>query len=177
MTTRNKTISAVLAAVIAATSLGAYAATTSGTSAKTAAFEQAAVSAEQAVRAAAQKVPGRATEVDFKHKNGQSYYEVEIVSGNQKHEIRVDANNGQVLDSKVEQDDEKEATPNAAISIEQAIAAAQSKTGGKVKEAELENENGQAVYKVETVSGTQEHDVIINAADGQVISAQLDQEG
>ena len=177
MTTRNKTISAVLAAVIAATSLGAYAATTSGKSAKTAAFEQAAVTAEQAVRSAAQKVPGQATEVDFKHKNGQSYYEVEIVSGNQKHEIRVDANNGQVLDSKVEQDDEKEATPNAAISIEQAIAAAQSKTGGKVKEAELENENGQAVYKVETVSGTQEHDVIINAADGQVISAQLDQEG
>ncbi len=176
MTTRNKTLSAVLAAVIAATSLGAYAATTSGTSAKTAAFEQAAVSAEQAVRAAAQKVPGQATEVDFKHKNGQSYYEVEIVSGNQKHEVRVDANNGQVLDSKVEQDDEKEATPNAAISIEQAIAAAQSKTGGKVKEAELENENGQAVYKVETVSGTQEHDVIINAANGQVISAQLDQD-
>ena len=176
MTTRNKTLSAVLAAVIAATSLGAYAATTSGTSAKTAAFEQAAVSAEQAVRAAAQKVPGQATEVDFKHKNGQSYYEVEIVSGNQKPEVRVDANNGQVLDSKVEQDDEKEATPNAAISIEQAIAAAQSKTGGKVKEAELENENGQAVYKVETVSGTQEHDVIINAANGQVISAQLDQD-
>ncbi|WP_373745871.1 PepSY domain-containing protein [Neisseria dentiae] len=176
MTTRNKTLSAVLAAVIAATSLGAYAATGGGKSTKAAAFEQAAVSAGQAVQAASQKVQGRATAVDFKHKNGQSHYQVEIVSGNQKHEVRVDANSGQVLDSKAEQNRKQETIPNAAISIEQAIAAAQSKNGGKAKDAELDNENGQAVYKVETVSGTQKHDVVVNAGNGQVISAQPDQE-
>ena len=176
MTTRNKTIAAVLTAVIAATSLGAYAATGSGKNDQAAAFAQATVSAEQAVQAASQKVQGRATEVAFKHKSGQSYYKVKLVAGNQKHEVRVDANNGQVLDSKVEQDNEKENAPNATFSIEQAIAAAQSKTGGKVKEAELDNENGQAVYKVETVSGTQKHDVKVDAANGQVIFDQLDQE-
>jgi uncharacterized membrane protein YkoI len=62
----------------------------------------------------------------------------------------------------------------ARISLAQAIAIAEQKTGGKASHAELENEKGALVYDVEVTDGTKTTDVKVDAADGRVVSAQPD---
>ncbi|MCP2041753.1 putative membrane protein YkoI [Neisseria sp. HSC-16F19] len=173
MNIRNKTIAATVAAMLAAASLGAAAAGTQAYPTKLAAFEQAPVSAAQAVRAATAQVPGRATEVDFEHKNGQSYYTVEVKAGGQEHDIRVDAVSGQVIGSKVDYDDDQhKAKP--AISLERAMEIALAKTGGKVKDAGLDHKRGRAVYEVETVVGGQKYEVKVDGSSGQVLSSRIE---
>ena len=63
----------------------------------------------------------------------------------------------------------------AKISLTQAIAAAEGHVQGKAIRAELENENGTAVYGVEVASGTQTTDVKVDVNDGKILSAQADQ--
>ncbi len=175
MDIRKKTTIVVLAATIATASIGAYAAK-SGTSGKVEAFQNSRVTATQAIGVATRKVTGQASEVDFKYKNGKSYYEVEVVSGSQKHEIQVDAVTGTILNTKVEAGKDKDkAKPQVAISLQQAISAAEAKTKGKAQEADLKNKDGQIYYKVETITGTQKHDVKVDANNGQILAVQANQ--
>ncbi len=170
MSNRKITFTALIATIAMAASAGTYAASNPD---KTAAFGQSRINASQAVAAAVAKVGGNATEVDFKHKNGQSYYEVEVVASGQKHEVKVDAASGKVINSKVENDKDSDAVkPAARVSLQQAIATAESKTGGRVKEADLKNKNGQTYYELETLNGNQKQEVKVDAASGQVLSAQ-----
>ncbi|HYL91383.1 MAG TPA: PepSY domain-containing protein [Burkholderiales bacterium] len=62
----------------------------------------------------------------------------------------------------------------AKISLGQAIASAEQHAKGRAVRAELENENGTAVYGVEVVDGTKATDVKVDARDGKVLSAQAD---
>lgn len=62
----------------------------------------------------------------------------------------------------------------ARVGITQAIAAAEHHAGGKAVRAELENENGAAVYAVEVVDGTNSTDVKVDAGDGRILSAQAE---
>jgi uncharacterized iron-regulated membrane protein len=64
--------------------------------------------------------------------------------------------------------------PQAKISLTQAIAAAEGQVPGKAVRAELENENGTAVYGVEVSSGAQATDVKVDANSGKILSAQAD---
>jgi len=117
-------------------------------------------------------------EVFQKIKNGSSYFEVDVIAGNQKHEVKIDAASGQVLGSKAENDSDGDSAQlqQAGVSLRQAVSAAVAKTGGVAKEAEWENENGQSYYKVETIANGQEYDVKIDAQNGSVISAQIDKD-
>ena len=173
MNIRNKTIAATVASMLAAASLGAAAAGTQAYPTKQAAFEQTPISAAQAVRTATAKVPGWVTKVDFEHKNGQSYYTVEVKVGGHEHDIGVDAISGQVIGSKVEYDDDQhKAKP--AISLERAMEIALAKTGGKVKEASLDHKRGRAVYEVGTVVGGQKYEVKVDGSSGRVLSSRID---
>jgi uncharacterized membrane protein YkoI len=62
----------------------------------------------------------------------------------------------------------------AKITLSQAIASAERHTGGRAVHARIENENGSAVYGVETVQGSTATDVKVDAGDGHVLSAQAD---
>lgn len=62
----------------------------------------------------------------------------------------------------------------AKISFTQAIAAAEQHAKGRAVRAELENENGAAVYGVEVLDGAKAVDVKIDARDGKVLSVQDD---
>lgn len=176
---KSNKFTALTAAVVLATATAAAVAATGTLSAKDSALQQSRVSAAQAVDIAVQKAGGVAESVDFKHKNGNSYFEVDVISGTQKHELKIDAASGQVLESKAENDNDSDSAqlPQAAVSLNQAIGAAVQKTGGVAKEAEWENENGQTYYKVETVANGQEYDVKIDAQNGSVMSAQIDKDG
>ena len=171
MLKRNKKsiISTIVATALLATAgAGAYAAgVVPGT--KQAAFAQAKVSAAQAVDYAAAKAKGQPVEVDFRHKNGRSYYKVEIADGTAQQEVYVSADNGSIIDSRPDYDSKpRRPVPNVAVS------AAEAKTGGKAKDAELKYKRDLPVYEVETVNGVQKHEVRVDAASGQVLSSQLD---
>ena len=177
MTSTKKMFTAIIAAAVLATT-GAVAATNGMTSTKAAQFAQAKVSTSQAIDAAERKVGGHASEVDFKHKNGSSYYKVEVLANQQKHEVKIDANSGQVLSSEVETEQDSDHVKNAtppAISLKQAIAAAEAKTGGRAKEADLERKNDQVYYDVEVlVNNGQKQKVKVDAANGAVLSVKVE---
>lgn len=63
----------------------------------------------------------------------------------------------------------------AKISLTRAIAAAEGHVQGKAVRAELEDENGTAVYGVEVTSGAQTTDVKVDINNGKILSAQADQ--
>ena len=63
----------------------------------------------------------------------------------------------------------------ARISLVQAVTTAEQHSGGRASRAELENENGRLVYGVEVSDNTKTTDVKVDATDGSVVSAQVDQ--
>ena len=69
---------------------------------------RAAISKERAVSIAERQVKGgRATDVDFERDDGRSYYEIDVRGSNKRtYEIKVDANSGKVISSKVDDDDD-----------------------------------------------------------------------
>ncbi len=63
----------------------------------------------------------------------------------------------------------------AKVSLTQAIAVAEQRTGGKASKAEYEKTQGGWVYDVEVVNGTDVSDVRVDANAGTVISSVADQ--
>ncbi len=182
MSKSKKVLSALLASAVLLGGASAYASSHPEKQAafEQAAFEQAAISAAQAVQTATDKVAGKATEVDFKFKNGSSYYKVDVLRDNQgnaeKHEVVVDAKTGEVLADNVETKSHKKDKPyaEAKISLEQAIDIATQKTGGKVKEANLEAKKGASRYEVESIKDGKKYKTIVDAGSGEVISSGVD---
>ena len=175
MKTNIKLFAAAFTALALGTaSLGAYSADFTPNR-KHAALVQSKISAAQAIDYALAKAKGQAVDVDFRHKHGQSYYKVEIMDGSEQTEVFVDANNGSILDSRPDYDSKpRRPVPQTGISLKQAIAAAEAKTGGRAKDAELKYKRDLPVYKVETVKDMRKYEVRVNAADGQVLSLHLD---
>lgn len=177
MLKNKKVLSTLLASVILIGGASAYA---SNDSDKQAAFEQATVSAMQAVQTATAKVAGKATDVDFKFKNGSSIYKVDVIQDNQgngeKHEIVVDAKTGEILADNVKDKHHKKnkVQPELKLSLEQAIDIALQKAGGKVKEAELDREHDTMHYKIESIKEGKTYKTVIDANSGNVIQSGID---
>lgn len=66
------------------------------------------------------------------------------------------------------------AISSAKIDLSQAVTAAEQHVGGKASRAEYERHNGQWVFDVEVVKGTEVMDVKVNAGNGKVIEATAD---
>lgn len=172
MTLRNQT-AILFATLMAAAGLQAHA---GGHAAAAESLAQARISAADAVRAATAHVQGRATDVDFEHGHGQHHYKVEVKAGGQEYEIRIDAANGRVIDSRAEPDDDhRKARAQPAVTLERALAVALARTGGQVKDAGLDYTHGRPVYEVETVAKGQKYEVKVDGQSGKVISSRMDQ--
>lgn len=173
MTMLKKTVIGLLTASIMTASLGAYASNHQAT--EMTAFQQSSVTATDAIKTATAKFANSyASEIDFKDKNGQLYYSVEVIADNQKNKVNVDAKTGQILTSKVEKESDKEkkdeVKPKTAITLEQAIATVEIQSKGKVKEADLKTKNGQSYYKVETLVGSKLETTKVDATSGKIIT-------
>ena len=168
---RNSTLTALIAAAVLGTAtLGVQAGER-----ENAAFAQSKITAAQAVDKAVAKIGGQAVEVNFDLKRGRSIYKVEVQNGGKEYDVYVDAASGEVVDSREDYKNNPNKTrPAVRTTLKQAIAAAEAKTGGRAKEADLKYKSGTPVYKVETVSGTQKHKVRVDAQSGQVLSAHID---
>lgn len=163
--TNKKLLSVLLAGTIAASaSLGVFA-KDKNSAEKITAFENS-ITATQAIQSATAQNDGQVNEVDFKFKNGESFYLVGTVKNGQETEIKVDSKTGQVIESKA---DGAKTLPSVAISITDAIAKAEAQTQGKAKDAELKTKNNQTFYVVETIAQGQKHKVKIDANSGDIL--------
>ncbi|EGV36882.1 PepSY domain-containing protein [Neisseria weaveri] len=66
--------------------------------------------------------------------------------------------------------------PNVAVKPVQAIEAAKKQFGGYATNLDLKNKYGSVVYKIELRNGNQEHDVVIDAQSGKVLSHRVENE-
>ncbi len=142
------------------------------------------ISANQAVDLALKQVSGQAVSVDFEHKLGDvgeisgaagKRYEVDIISANgEKHEVGIDADSGQMLYNKTKTSKRIYQAPT--VSLQQAIQTAQTKTGGMVKDAELDHEDGVLHYEIKTVAQNgAKQKVWIDSTTGQIVPMQKHQ--
>jgi len=136
-----------------------------------------AVSLPQAIALALQAAPGQALEAELESDKTSTapFYAVEILTtGGLKSEIRVDANSGQTAlhKSKPAKDKYRNRLNAAALSLEQAIAAASAHTAGQVLAAELDSHWGRSSYEVKILreDGAVQK-LAIDAADGAVLRA------
>lgn len=145
------------------------------------AMEKAKISLTEAIRTAEKAGNGQATSAEYVFKNGNpAYYEVKVLrnDGQKLTQYELDANTGRVK----EVSDEKfeklftrikpTAIQNAPTSLTRAISTAETRAGGKAKEATVNRDGDQLQYDVKVVKmdGTSEK-LKINGSDGKVASA------
>ncbi|MFT0546431.1 PepSY domain-containing protein [Allopusillimonas ginsengisoli] len=103
------TKTALVAAILASASVAGYAATTANSAENDAsAIGNAKISLIQAITAAEQHVNGKAVQAEYEQTKTGWAYDVEVASGTNVFDVRVDADKGTVLSStqdKVDQDD------------------------------------------------------------------------
>lgn len=140
------------------------------------AFGKAQITAAQALSAAQAKVGAnaKATEIDFEHSTyGKDYFQVTLFTNGQKHEVDVDANNGDILGVESKAPKKVKVSPTAEtapkVTLVQAMETAVAKTGGKVTEADFNHKHGNTFYKVETLANGQQFIVAVDANSGQII--------
>ncbi len=114
---------------------------------------------------------------DLDNENGRPVYEVEFVSGGIEYEYKLDAATGAVLKADNEaagMDVSKLIGKNKAQDA--AIAHAGVTPDAGTLKADLDNENGKAVYEVEFVSGGIEYEYKLDATTGAVLKAEKDKQ-
>jgi uncharacterized membrane protein YkoI len=153
------------------------------------------LSEEEAIQIATAKFPGTtSTSVDLEEEDGRAVYEINLSNG---YEVEVDGNSGQVLETEASDDNSDDGTsdrnddrdddnevasdagtiddgadllPQASITLEQAITAAQAAADGPVGEVDLEYAGDRLVFNIDIGN----HDVKVNATDGSVVSVDDD---
>lgn len=137
---------------------------------------QAAITSKDALNIAEKNFLGSSViDIEIDIKNGMTFYKIESFKDSIKQEIKIDANNGQIV--KMENKNKKHILPievvdfsKFALSIDEAVAKAQAiEAGWSLDEAELDNKNGVWIYKVELKRDRSEKKVIINAQTGGII--------
>lgn len=141
---------------------------------------QAKVSLDQAMQIAKQKAQGDIISAEFDDEKGGKY-EVEITDGQNSHEVKINANTGEVIKVKQETLDKEDlaeysAYRQAKVPLTQAMQTASQTVGGQVVGGEFSLEKGKALYEIEVVKANQVYDVEVDANTGSILSSQLDTE-
>lgn len=144
-------------------------------------MDQAKVSLTEAIRIAESKGNGQATSAEYELKSGNpAYYEVKVLSNDGQKLTRYELSPStgkvkEVSDEKFEKFFTRlkpTAIQNAPTSLTRAITTAETRAGGKAREAEIDRGGDQLIYSVEVVrlDGTSEK-LKINGSDGKVAAA------
>lgn len=163
-----------------ATAMPAFADDEQGDAMEFGALMNAKISTIDAVANAEKRSGGRATKVELEKEKGAYLFEVETVSKGKVARTLIDPATGKTVQVKDEgalekffdrdeQDDLKKlnAVPTT---LSAAIAAGEKNVGGKAVEAKLDDDEDSAVFRVEVVKNNLIHLVMINGADGKVLS-------
>jgi uncharacterized membrane protein YkoI len=170
----------VLAAVSSLLAMGAAQASDSARH-EAQSLEKAKISMTEAIRIAEKQGNGQATSAEYEFKNGNAaYYEIKVLrnDGQKLTKYELSPSTGtvkEVSDEKFEKlftRIKPVAIQNAPTSLTRAITTAETRAGGKAKEAEVNRDGDQLQYKIEVVKldGTSEK-LQINGSDGKVASA------
>ena len=142
------------------------------------------LSEDDAVQIAAAEFPdAEVVYVERDHDDGAPVYELTLSNG---YELEIDGNSGAILETERDDDDDDDRDddwnesgrlddgdallPDAAISVDAAVSAAQGAAEGRVGEVELERYRGELVFVVEIGR----HDVVVDALTGEVLSTEID---
>jgi uncharacterized membrane protein YkoI len=169
--------------LLAASSLLAFGAAQASDSARheAQAMEKAKISLTEAIRMAEKQGNGQAISAEYEFKNGDpAYYEVKVLrdDGQKLTEYQLDPNTGKVKEVKDEKFEKlftrikPTAIQNAPTSLTRAITTAETRAGGKAKEAEVNRDGDQLQYEVKVVKLDGGSETLkINGSDGKVASA------
>jgi len=145
------------------------------------AMEKAKISLTQAIHMAERQGNGQAISAEYEFKNGDpAYYEVKVLrdDGQKLTEYQLDPNTGKVKEVKDEKFEKlftrikPTAIQNAPTSLTRAITTAETRSGGKAKEAEVNRDGDQLQYEVKVVKLDGGSETLkINGSDGKVASA------
>jgi uncharacterized membrane protein YkoI len=145
------------------------------------AMEKAKISLTEAIHMAERQGNGQAISAEYEFKNGDpAYYEVKVLrdDGRKLTEYQLDPNTGKVKEVKDEKFEKlftrikPTAIQNAPTSLTRAITTAETRAGGKAKEAEVNRDGDQLQYEVKVVKLDGSSETLkINGADGKVASA------
>ena len=139
-----------------------------------AAVTTAPVSLTQAIDTAEAETRGRALEAEAEAEHGQVLYEISTLVAGEVHEVTIDPQTGTILKTEIEAAEAGEVPPDGSMEIAVAIAAAEAAGSGTAIEAEFEIEDGMAVYEVEVAGNDTVVEVTVDAATGDVLSIETD---
>ncbi|MFF4361636.1 PepSY domain-containing protein [Streptomyces sp. NPDC001604] len=136
---------------------------------------------KQAADAARKSVAGTVTSVELEGQQGKAVWKVDIVSDKGvEHEVTVNAADGKVTGSKVDQDDDRDGAASLAKSartgLGQAVDGVLAKVPGTATSAELDGDNGRtAAWHIDVIDakGT-DHEVAVDARSGKVTATHTD---
>ena len=135
---------------------------------------------------------GKITEISLKDKKfkGQNndttktpVFKVDVIDGNVKKEFKIDANSGEIKETKERQmsDNDKDkvlANENPTLSLEDATKKALEKySNGKIKEVELEKRTDEIVYEIDIIDDTTFHKLTLDANSGEILNDTTKQKG
>src|SRR5690625_3712507 len=137
------------------------------------------IDSNRAIEIAKGDFAGQVTELELDEDDGRLIYEIELRTGTEKAEIEIDAYTGEILVIEIENDNSnkykfKSQDDQTVIGAEEAITIAKNKFDGRVKELQLDKEDGRLIYEVELISGNKEAELEINAYTGEIISIEID---
>lgn len=124
----------------------------------------------QALSTAADAVSGTPYEID--DEDGDQVWEVDVMVGERTHEVKVSRDGRSVVEQEEDDADAEDVRrlQGAGLSLAQAIERALNEVPGTLDDAELDDDNDVAVWKVEIDTPEQQDiEVLINVADGQVV--------
>lgn len=162
-------IASGIAIAVAATGQAQSDAATTEEQGEIASARAATFSAAQAVGVAEQRTGGRAIEVGLSREQGMQVWEVKTQAGTKLVDTYIDMRTGAVVGSDAE-GAARAALPSERITLAAALGKAESETGGRILEAERENEDGVIVYGIEVVTATGVREVNIDAAQGRLMA-------
>ncbi|WP_051833653.1 PepSY domain-containing protein [Streptomyces sp. NRRL S-646] len=136
---------------------------------------------KQAADTARKSVAGTVTSVELEGQQGKAVWKVDIVTDEGvEHEVTVDAADGKLSGSTIDQDDDRAGddalAESARVDLGQAVDAALSKVPGTATSAELDDGNARtAAWHVDVADANGAgHEVTVDARSGKVTAAHTD---
>jgi uncharacterized membrane protein YkoI len=137
----------------------------------------------RAVAAAERALPGHALEAELESRRGRLMYEIELLSGDQLHEVLIDARSGRTIAKdriRAESlwrkwfDSDWGTTVKSAGRLAPRLAALERQANGKVREVGFDVERGVPVYEVEIAGSAGITEVHIDARTGKRLTMEFD---
>lgn len=148
------------------------------------------ISASEAKKIALKQLDGEIIGFEYDGDDRTPHYEIDIVKGNEKIEVEINAGTGKAVVTerenirtvKTENTAKTEETVKATdstnnssvITEKQAIEIAKAKASGKVTDLELDEDDNRLIYEIEIRNGKMEYDFEIDATTGDIIKYEED---